>query len=176
MTAVGPVGKAIEAVANTLADCYYFRRWSGSVWTREQADAHIFQYGLPLRDGVESYSREYLESLRPYCEIYLAEQGVELDYDSSSTYEDSSVVIMRFEQTATTADRQQSELEFANFIDNVFRTTNNAEPGFVELSISQMAGYYVANRIVIEPTQRTAIEQQPEFGDAQQCYVVLEGV
>lgn len=174
MSAVGPIGKAIEALRATLADCAHFRTWQGNTWDQAQALAHIHPHGLPDPVGQEVHSLDDLAGYRPFVEIYLAEEGIELELDAAPNhYLDSGAIVARFEQAVPADDPKQSaEADFDNFIDQVIRSEDKDNPGLVELAARP--GYFFFERLTIEPTIRTHAKQRAELGDAQARFLIFE--
>lgn len=176
MAAVGPIGKALEALKATLADCTYFRTWQGNTWTQAQALEHIHSHGLPdPLDNAETHSLAELEKYRPFVEVYTAEEGITLELEASPNhYLDSGTIIARFEQSVLTSsyDKESAESTFDDFMDNVVRTLDTDNPGLVELAA--VAGYFFFERLTVEPAFRTHARQQPELGDAQARFLIFE--
>ncbi|MFZ5785121.1 MAG: hypothetical protein ACOY3Y_01655 [Acidobacteriota bacterium] len=74
----GSLSLAQEHLRVMLADAPVFRAWCAAA-DQAEALAHVYHEGLPAPpDGVE-YSRDELESLRPYAVVFTAERaGFEL--------------------------------------------------------------------------------------------------
>lgn len=174
--ATGVIGIAKQRFADTIAATTAFRTWEGNSWSFAQAATHIYFDAIPPDPSGEStFSRDYLESLRPFCVIYKPDIPGSLSLNLRAvpnTFVPSGILDATFERNVPAKYAEQPgvlDAQFEEFISLLLKSGNDSTPGIAELVKSE--GYLNAYRIEDMGVVRSAEEIIPTQGDHQRYFI-----
>ena len=170
--ATGCISTPRELLANTLANCTAYRRWSGPTWSVSEAATHIHQQALP--EECENWLN--MSAARPFAVIVRPDNANRFQRLAQPRgFVASGVLIVELHWSPPALDRDdpgRNSRAFENFIGDLITTGDQNSPGIVELS--GQAGYLNANDIIVDGPYRVEPEQLAIVGDCYRSWLTIE--
>lgn len=176
--AAGPIAAVKALLATSLANCYHFQRWTGTVWTVAQALERIYFDAMPPPPGTAAgYSLAEWQQMRPFALIYRSGPQAWQSNAEPRGYLPTGMLSVRFEENVPPSlDGDPGELvrRMDNRVGQIVTTGDMSQPGLLELTGT--AGYLSILGVTLsaEEPERTAREEISQFGDAQWQFLHLE--
>ena len=161
--AEGAITLAESYLAASFAACARWQAWCGADDADEALESIYFDDLPPPPEAAKSYTREQLDSLRPYILIYSDEQtGVTWDHQSHSTgfgFRDNGTLKGFFEAAV--------DPQIAHDQQRLFRQFKNDVGVLVDelLALAGLAGYLAISTLSLYGPIRSHNDQQPGEGD-----------
>jgi len=166
--ATGIFAKQKNRLRDSLASCYYFRRWQGNLWSREEAKQRIYLDALPPPPDGHAYTRVHWESLRPFALIYVTELEMMTNAEPGGFFTRGALTI-EFEQNIPAeiaGDPAEIDRQFDNELGDMVFTGDADKPGLWDLSKIAHQGYFQIDRLQPDGPWRTAEDRISDVGDA----------
>ena len=178
--ASGPLAYPKDLLRTSLAACTAFQQWDGHAWTSTEAAARIYFDALPPPQAAE-YTREELESLRPFAIISRDERGMRWEAESvgglGRSYRTSGRLVVTLERnfpsvSGETDPHAAADRQFENMVGALIVSNDVNSPGLLELSGT--AGYLLIRAIEEAGPFRVDPRDVPQLGDYQRHFLFVE--
>jgi len=164
----GIFSRAKQRLRDTLANCYYFRNWTGELLDASEAIKRIYLDALPTLPNNQTYSREAMFALRPFAIIYTTGLKIVADSEPGGWHSEGSLTI-EFEQNVPDSirnDPPEIDRLFDNRIGAIVFTGQPAMPGLMDLAKVKQQGFTDITELYKDGPWRTPEEEIHAKGDA----------
>lgn len=167
--AAGGISIAEQLLAQTVAACTQWIADTGSADATE-ALSHIYFDALPPSDDGDSFTREELIALRPYCIVATnPENGYSWGRIAAEGWDDSGSLILIFEYNTPeelAQDNQALMRWFKNKLGNIMRPDDSVLTDYVGISqLAHQGAYHASTKIRVGVIGRADQLQYETEGD-----------
>jgi len=175
-TASGAMTTAEQLLKDTLAACTAFQEWVGATTAATAAESIYLEALQPDEYYSDRHELERLKSRRPFAQIWTSEEsGFSMQRTAApNVMVANGTLYLRLERNVPEAiahDYAEVDRTFKNVLGAIVSSGDAAEPGLAELG--SQAGYLDIDTITVQQWSRTAPDEWPTIGDAQEATVVI---